>query len=218
MALPFTIAEFLKVFELYNEAIWPTQVLMYLGGVAVVCVIAARSRYAGVVATAVLTAMWLLNGIGYHLMYFSEINRAAIAFGALFVVQGALIAWVGFGARRLQFSMRADVATAVALIAVVYAMIVYPLLGWTFGHVYPAAPVFGVAPCPTTIFTLGILLLARPTAPTWLFVIPVIWSAIGGSAALLLGVREDFGLIAAGIAAILVLTLAKRGSTERAAA
>ena len=217
MTLPFTIAEFLKVFELYNEAIWPSQVLTYLGGVAVVGLIASRSRYAGVVVAAVLTAMWLLNGIGYHLMYFSEINRAAIAFGALFVAQGALIAWVGFGARRLRFSMRADAVTVVAVIAVAYAMIVYPLLGWTFGHVYPASAVFGVAPCPTTIFTLGILLLARLSAPLWLFVIPVIWSAIGGSAALLLGVREDFGLIAAGVAAILVLIFAGRGLMGRTA-
>jgi hypothetical protein len=218
MTLPFTIAEFLKVFELYNEAIWPTQVLTYLGGAAVVGLIVWRSRYAGIAAAAVLAAMWLLNGIGYHIAFFSEINRAAIFFGAMFVAQGALISWVGFGARRLRFSMRADAITGVALTAVAYAMVVYPLLGWTFGHVYPAAPVFGVAPCPTTIFTLGILLLARPSAPLWLFVIPVVWSAIGGSAALLLGVREDFGLIAAGFAAILVLLFPRRGLMERAGA
>jgi hypothetical protein len=217
MTLPFTITEFLKVFELYNEAIWPTQVLSYLGGAAVVGLIASRSRYAGIAATAVLAAMWLLNGIGYHLAYFSEINRAAVFFGALFVAQSALIAWAGFGARRLQFSMRTDAATVIAVIALAYAMLVYPLLGWAFGHVYPASPVFGVAPCPTTIFTFGILLLARPAAPAWLFVIPVIWSVIGGSAALLLGVREDFGLIAAGVAAILVLMFPRRGLMERTA-
>lgn len=217
MTLPFTIAEFLQVFERYNDAIWPVQVLAYLGGAAVVGLIVARARHAGVVAAAVLAAMWLLNGIGYHFLFFSEINSAAPAFAALFVVQSALIAWVGFGARRLQFSMRADAATVVAVIAVAYAMLVYPLLGWAFGHVYPASPVFGVAPCPTTIFTFGILLLARSAAPAWLFVIPVIWSVIGGSAALLLGVREDFGLIAAGVAAILVLMFPRRGLMERTA-
>lgn len=211
MTLPFTIAEFLKVFEQYNQAIWPAQVLTYLGAAGLIGLIVWRSRFAGIVAAAVLAAMWLLNGIGYHLVYFSEINRAALLFGALFVLQGALIAWAGFGARGLQFSMRADAATVVAVIAVAYAMFVYPLLGWAFGHVYPASPVFGVAPCPTTIFTLGILLLARPSAPPWLFAIPVIWSAIGGSAAVLLGVREDFGLMAAGAAAILVLAVAGRG-------
>ena len=114
--------------------------------------------------------------------------------------------------------MRMDAATIVSAIAVAYAMVIYPLLGWAFGHVYPAAPVFGVAPCPTTIFTFGVLLLARPAAPAWLFVIPVIWSVIGGSAALLLGVREDFGLIAAGLAAILVLLFPRRGLMQGAGA
>jgi len=218
MTLPFTIAEFLQVFERYNNAIWPIQVLAYLGGAAVVGLIVARSRHAGMVAAVVLAAMWLLNGIGYHVVFFSEINRAALFFGALFVAQGAFIAWAGLVARRLQFSLRMDAATIVGITAVAYAMVVYPLLGWTFDHVYPAAPVFGVAPCPTTIFTFGILLLARPGAPAWLFVMPVIWSAIGGSAALLLGVREDFGLIAAGFAAILVLLFPRRELMERAGA
>jgi len=217
MTLPFTIADFLQVFAAYNEAIWPLQILAYLGGAAVIGLIAIRSRHAGVVAAAVLTAMWLLNGIGYHLVFFSAINRAALLFGALFVAQGVLIGWTGLARRRLQFALRADAATVVGATAVAYAMVVYPLLGWAFGHVYPASPVFGVAPCPTTIFTFGILLLARPAAPLWLFVVPVIWSAIGGSAALLLGVREDFGLIAAGIAAILALMFPRRGLMERTA-
>jgi uncharacterized protein DUF6064 len=215
MTLPFTITEFLRVFEGYNTAIWPLQVLAYLGGAAVVGLIVARSRHAGTVAATVLAAMWLLNGIGYHFLFFREINPAAMAFAALFVAQAALIAWFGLVARRLQFPLRLDAAAFVGALAVIYAMLVYPLLGWTFGHVYPTAPIFGVAPCPTTIFTLGILLLARPAAPAWLFVVPVIWSAIGGSAAVLLAVREDFGLIAAGIAAVLVLIFAGRGRGVR---
>ena len=218
MTLPFTIVEFLRVFEDYNTAIWPLQILAYLGGAAVIGLIAMRSRLAGVIAAAVLSAMWLLNGIGYHFVFFREINPAAMLFAALFVAQAALIAWVGLVARRLEFALRLDAATVVGVLAVAYAMVLYPLLGWAFGHVYPVAPVFGVAPCPTTIFTLGILLMARPAAPGWLFVIPVIWSGIGGSAALLLGVREDFGLIAAGIAAILVLIFAGRGRMARTAA
>ena len=57
-------------------------------------------------------------------------------------------------------------------------------------------PLFGVAPCPTTIFTLGLLLLSNAS---WrLFVIPLVWSAIGGSAAVLLAVPQDYGLILAG--------------------
>ncbi len=67
-------------------------------------------------------------------------------------------------------------------------------------------PLLGTAPCPTTIFTIGILLLGRWGAVRWLLVIPLAWSAIGGSAAIMLGVPQDFGLFAAGmIAAVFAL-------------
>ena len=205
MNLPFTVEQFLQVFERYNAAIWPLQLLAYAAGLAIVVLAARRGRRAGAAAAAVLAAMWLVNGIGYHLAFFREINPAAIGFGAMFVLQAALMAWQGIFRDRLQPSFGADARTAVALVAIAYAMVAYPLLGYAFGHVYPAAPVFGVAPCPTTIFTIGVLLLARPAAPAWLFAIPVAWSAIGGSAAFVLGVKEDLGLAAAGLAAVLLL-------------
>lgn len=59
---------------------------------------------------------------------------------------------------------------------------------------------FGVAPCPTTIFTLGVLMLARQSASMWLAAIPIAWALIGSTAAVLLGVREDLGLLASVVA------------------
>ena len=62
-------------------------------------------------------------------------------------------------------------------------------------------PTFGV-PCPTMIFTAGMLMLATPRS--WrLSIVPVIWSLIGGSAAFLLGVRADYALPLAGIALVI---------------
>jgi hypothetical protein len=57
-------------------------------------------------------------------------------------------------------------------------------------------PTFAL-PCPTTIFTAGVLLLA---SPPWrpLAIVPIMWSVIGGSAAFLLGVRADYALPVAG--------------------
>jgi hypothetical protein len=55
-------------------------------------------------------------------------------------------------------------------------------------------------PCPTTLVTAGFLLAAVPAVPRRLAVIPVLWSIIGGSAALLLGVVPDLMLFVAGAA------------------
>ena len=57
---------------------------------------------------------------------------------------------------------------------------------------------FGVTPCPVTIFTLGMFLLTTSPVPKGLLVIPFIWSLIGGSAAILLHVPQDWVLLASG--------------------
>jgi hypothetical protein len=62
---------------------------------------------------------------------------------------------------------------------------------------------FGITPCPVTIFTLGLLLLARPMY-WWLLVIPVLWSLVGGSAAFLLRVPQDWVLLVSGVAVLWV--------------
>ena len=59
---------------------------------------------------------------------------------------------------------------------------------------------FGVAPCPTTIFTLGILLLLRGGWVIALSVVPLLWSFIGMAAAVQLGILEDLGMPVAGLA------------------
>jgi hypothetical protein len=47
------------------------------------------------------------------------------------------------------------------LLFIIYALLIYELLGYWAGHGLMAGPMLRVAPCPTTIFTIGVLLLAR---------------------------------------------------------
>ena len=94
-----------------------------------------------------------------------------------------------------------NAATAVGLLLITYALVVYPLIGRAIGHRYPAAPTCGV-PCPTTIFTLGLFLLAAPALPRMLLIIPVAWAVVGLSAVLQLGMWEAWGLPVAAIAAV----------------
>jgi hypothetical protein len=86
-----------------------------------------------------------------------------------------------------------------------FAMVLYPLLGWLAGHGWPRSPVFGVTPCPTAIFTWGLLLLVHGRTPLRLTVIPLIWSLIGGSAAWLLKVPEDASLPVAALAGFMLI-------------
>jgi len=210
--LPFTTEEFFAVFARYNTAIWPAQIGAAALGLFALILLLRSGPVASRVISLILAAFWLLMGIGYHLLFFTRINTLAYAFGLLFVAQAALL-FVEAMIRRL-VTFRAEPGwrgwPAWALIG--YGFVIYPLIGLFGSRPYPMTPLFGVAPCPTTIFTLGLLLLSNAS---WrLFVIPLVWSVIGGSAAVLLAVPQDYGLIlAAAIAATLRLSQRLQPST-----
>lgn len=146
--------------------------------------------------SALLAVHWAWSALAYHAGFFSHINPAAWLFAALFLLQATLFLWWGVVQKRLSFAPWSNVWTPVALILIGYSLI-YPAVNAVQHLSVSRIPTFGV-PCPTTIFTAGMLMLATPS---WrLSLIPVVWSAIGGSAAFLLGVHADYALPIAGVA------------------
>lgn len=202
MDLPFTVEQFFDVFQRYNEAVWPMQFVTYGLAVAILILLFRKDRFSRKAINGILSFLWIFMGVGYHLLYFSEINAAAFIFGGLFIVQGLLFFWLGVVRDRLSYRFNWDIYHLLGSLMVVYAMIGYPLLGNAFGHLYPEKPMFGVAPCPTVIFTFGILLMSKPRIPWGVLVIPGIWSLIGFSAAWQLSVVEDYGLFVSGVLVI----------------
>jgi hypothetical protein len=200
MQMPFTERQFLELFRVYNNAIWPAQLAAYLLGLVCVIVLIARPRWHSSFLLWTLALLWLWNGIAYHWIYFRTINPAATLFAVMVVGQALLLA--GYSMKRLPDRKTSSLGQIAGWIMVAYAMAGYAVLGQALGHTYPANPVFGVAPCPTTIFTFGVLSLLGTAVPRRLFVIPAIWAFIGTSAALTLGMREDIALPVAAILAI----------------
>jgi Family of unknown function (DUF6064) len=203
MKLPFDESAFFNIFESYNNTIWPLQVIMYLLALLLMFLAYNRATYFLRTALMALSLMWFINGVGYHIVHFSSINKAALGFGAMFVVQAFLFAGIAYK-MPVAFQAIPPKRSMAAWTLIVYAMFIYPLIGYALGHVYPLAPVFGVAPCPTTIFTFGIMLLIHNRPKWYVYLIPLLWSVIGTSAAFALGVWEDLGLAVAAI--IFVLT------------
>lgn len=210
MQLPFTAADFLSVFERYNRAIGPAPLVAYALGFTALVLAWRGGRMASRIALAVLAVFWAFQGAVYHLGFFRAVNPAATAFGILFLAQAAGLGIAAVRADPPRFRGGATPRHALAAAFALYALIAYPVLGAALGHAYPRSPVFGVAPCPTTIFTFAILLLAEGPVPVWLFAIPFSWSLVGVSAAVQLGIREDYGLALAGLAGTAVLLLRRR--------
>ena len=200
--LPFTRDQFLSVFVSYNHTIWPVEVLAYLIGVLAVGALFRPGRISSRIVAGALALMWIWTGAVYHGLFFATINKAAFLFGALFVVQGVYVGWAGVMRDRLRFRVENGLAAWVGLALLAYAAVLYPLIGMAAGHFYPEIPMFGVTPCPVTLFTFGMFLLAGDHVSRWLLVIPVLWSLVGGSAAVLLGVPQDWLLLASGFIAV----------------
>lgn len=199
MNIPFNVADFMNVFRLYNSSFHFMPPLMYLLGIGSICLLFSRRAVSNRIISGILAFYWMWMGAVYHIGYFSSINAASILFGLLFIVQGLVFLLYGSVAGRIAFHAGASAKSAVALFLILYAMIVYPILGHSLGHVYPKSPVFGMAPCPTTIFTFGLLLLSKVRLPIYLHLIPFLWAIVGLSAAVNLAVYEDFGLAIAGL-------------------
>ena len=200
--LPFTPDQFLAIFVNYNQAIWPSQIGAYLlGGIAVALLFWKRPAGDQVIS-GVLALMWLWTATAYHALFFASINKAAYLFAALFFVQGLWLAYEGCFRSRLHFSIGSSRIAWLGVAFVFYASILYPLIGLMTGHSYPATPTFGVTPCPVTIFAFGMLLATEPPISRRLLVIPFIWSLIGGSAALLLHVPQDWFLLVSGLISV----------------
>ena len=210
--LPFALDQFLAVFSAYNQTIWPAQIVAYSLGLVAVAALFRPGRTSDRVISGVLGLMWLFTGLLYHGVFFSEINKAAFAFATIFVIQGLALVYAGVIRSDLRFGLHSGAAALIGAAFIFYAAIVYPLVGIATGHSWPAMPMFGVTPCPVTIYTFGLLLMTTNRFSYWLLVIPFIWSVVGGSAAFLLGVPQDWLLLASGVTSVPLIVARNRAA------
>lgn len=197
--LPFTTYQFLQIFKAYNTAIWPAQFTTYVLGALALLLLAPQHRIADKTINLILAAFWIWMGSVYHLLFFSGINKAAYLFGGLFILQGIFFVYAGAIKYQIKYEILNNGYSLIGLVLLIYAMLLYPLFAYWLGHGWPVAPIFGVAPCPTVIFTFGLLLFTQKPLPGWLLIIPGLWSLVGFVAVIKLGMLEDTGLLVAGL-------------------
>jgi hypothetical protein len=209
MTFPFTQEQFLTIFTQYNLAVFPLQIVFIILGIVALWFVVKKSPISDRIILLILIFFWFWMGIVYHILFFSSINPLAYAFGVLFIIEACLLIYLGIIKKQVEFSLTKDRYTLIGLIFIVYAMIIYPVIGMVAGHGYPRLPTFGL-PCPTTIFTFGLFLMSDKKFPLPLLVIPLIWSMIGFFAALSLGITEDYMLLVAGVLGTVLIIMKNR--------
>ena len=229
--LLFSPRTYYRLFELYNTQVWPLQLVTLALGLAILVMIVRGGAWSGRIVAAILASLWLLVAWAYLLERYDTINWAARYFAIGFAAQAALLLWTDVIRNRLRFatghsqtpliSAKAGIqsprrqlsifkdwvrafAGGAGMALFLYALAIHPLVAPLTGRPWTQSEIFGLAPDPTAIATLGILLAAD--RPRWhLLVVPLLWCAITG---LTLWTMDSAEAAVPGIVALAVITLA----------
>ncbi len=200
--LPYTAEVLFSLMGRYNAAMGPGVAVAPVLALAALALALRPQPGGGRAIAAILAAGWLWSGGVFHGQYLAPLNFAAPIYATGFAVQGLLLLLSGVVLGRLTFRLRADAPGVAGVAVIVLALVVDPVLGWLAGWPVAQTPVVGLAPNPTALFTLGMLLLARPVVPFHLLVLPVVWALWSGWMSWTLAIPSDLALPAAALLAI----------------
>lgn len=211
--LPFTAETLFASLAQYHRGLWPLPPLALLVGLAAVLLVLRPMRHSDRLIGGLLAAAWLWIGIGYHLLHLARLDFAAPLYGILFGIEGALLLWSTIRGR-LAFRFRGNPIGWIGLALAMLAL-AWPLLDRLAGLTWQSERVVLLAPAPTVVLTLALLLLVAGRAPLHLAVIPLLWTLIAGATAWILWIPQDLALPAVGVCAFGLLGWKNRRHAAR---
>jgi hypothetical protein len=193
-----------RLFELYNAAVWPAHVAALLLGLLAL-VLASRldlpdnrrkgSKGRAGAILAILSLCWGWVAWVFHLGHYQTINWAAAGFAGAFGLQALLLAACAGIASRTQPGSRPRPEgepslgrgtvcrrrRRIGLSLTLLALFALPGLDLLLGRPWMQSALFGLAPDPTALATLGLLLMLPGGGRAVLWPLPLAWCAISGA-------------------------------------
>lgn len=200
MKMPFTTEQFFNAFEKYNITMYPAQVIILLLALAGIFLLHSKNPFKDKYIGVFLGLLWIWTGFVYHIVFFTEINKAAFLFGGIFIIQGFLILINTFRKNRLVFTFQYQAKDYTGYFLILFGLVIYPIISYLTGGSIVKTITLGL-PCPSTILTFGFLMLTSGKFPKYLLIIPSLWAVVGLSAAINFGVHQDFMMILAALIA-----------------
>lgn len=186
--IPFSRETYFRLFERYNVGVWPAPIIGL--AIGIMALYLARRTEDRLLRTSFLltAACWVWVGWVFQVHWYAPLSWPGISFGIGFVLQGVLMAVV-LGWRPTAGTPEGAVRDqGPALLMLVFALALQPLLGLLSGRPWYGLEVFGGAPDPTVVATLGFLLLVGHRLRWLLSIIPLAWCLISGATLWVLGV------------------------------
>ena len=203
----FTLERFLNYASIYNLDLYPAQYLMLGLGLIAILTVFFRTERSSRFISAILAFFYGWIGIQFYIIYFKEFMPIPFVFGILFIIQALIFILEGTISNRISFQFKADLYGLTGALLLFYALLGYQALEYLLGRGYPEILSFGMFPCPTVIFSLGLLLWTEKKFPPYILIFPIINALSGFIPAFMIVIIEDIGLI---ISELLVLFLLSR--------
>jgi hypothetical protein len=213
--LLFSPRTYFRLHELYNLEIWPTQLLALGLGTAIVVLTRRSGTWPGRGIALILALCWIWVAWAFHLRRYATINWAATYFAAAFAIEALLLAWTGVALGRLRFSAKRLLPQRAGLYIFLFALVAQPAIGHFVGRGWSQVEFFGVAPDPTVVATLGIVLLADNRVHWGLLVVPLLWCAMSGALQWALGSPDALVTPLMGLLAVIARVTARPRSPPR---
>ena len=150
--LLFSPRTYYRLFELYNVALWPAQLLVPVLGAAILLLLRAGGRRRSRIVATILAGCWLWVGWGFLYSRYATINWAAAYFAALFALQAALLL-AGAAGGKLDFGTPSRGARRTGLGLFLFALLALPWAGPLLGRGWRQMELFALAPDPTALAT-----------------------------------------------------------------
>ena len=154
--LMFAPRTYWRLFELHTEAWWPAQAIVSV--LAALLLVGLWRRHGPTLRVGVFAAAvaWVFVAWAFLWQRYAPINWAASGFAWGFVVQG--LGLLALSSRSAVHATPSRERRAGGLALLLWALVAHPALGLLFGRPWAQAEVIGLAPDPTAIATLGLLL------------------------------------------------------------
>jgi hypothetical protein len=201
--LLFSPRTYWRLFELHNTAVWPLQLAAFAAGLVIAGLVLRRGHAAWIALT--LAALWAYVGWAFLWHRYAGINWGITYLAPAFGVQALLLAAAG-ATGGLTFGQR-DVAGWLGLMLAAAGLLAYPLLAPLLGRAWAGAEVFGIAPDPTAVATLGLLVATSGRWVPLLCLIPLLWLLLSGLTLRTMGETQALAPLAAAGTAVVLLIL-----------
>ncbi|GAI23663.1 unnamed protein product, partial [marine sediment metagenome] len=163
---------FLNNIGVYNDSIFPMQIITLVVAIILTYLLFVRPS---TILNKLIKIYLSFTFVWFVLMFPFE-GVFKIAFGLVHIVI-AILFFIDIFTAKIEFKFPETSGKRYFMLFLIFsAFALFPLIEYMSGHLYPKILLFGVAPCPTIIFSLALLIGAVPKVGKLIFIL-LIFSA-----------------------------------------